>query len=187
MLSLPYAVKEAGLFLGMLLLAVGVVSTYFSLYILCSCARRSGVTSYIGVARVAFGNRGSTLVTALLLIFTVFVLIAYMILVRDIWTCLFEFTLGIELTHTGSLYVLFIMLIVVLPACLAKSLYSLRHLCYMSFASAISLTISLGYVKTTGDFHYTHFAIMKMRPLRRVAAFFSATDALCTIRITLIS
>eukprot|EP01084_Bolivina_argentea_P099481 178826_1 len=39
-LSLPYAIRETGIFLGMLLLGVSVAGTYFSLDILCSCARR---------------------------------------------------------------------------------------------------------------------------------------------------
>ncbi len=146
-LSLPYAIRETGIFLGMLLLGVSVAGTYFSLDILCSCARRSGVTSYIGVAKVAFGSRGSVMVTILLLIFTVFVLIAYMVFLRDIWTGIFEFALGIDLTTTGSLYVLFSMLVVCFPACLAKEFYALRHMCYISFVAAIILVLALGYVK----------------------------------------
>ncbi len=158
MLSLPYAVKEAGLVLGMLSLALGVMATYFSLYILCSCARRSGVTSYIGVARAAYGNRGAAMVTTLLFVFTIFVLIAYVILLRDIWTTLFEFALGTELTTTGSLFVLFAMLVAAFPACMASNLYALRHFCYISFVAAIFLIIALGYVKSS-YLHSTHFVV----------------------------
>ncbi len=147
-LSLPYAMRETGIFFGMLMLAVGVGGTYFSLDILCSCARRSGVTSYIEVARVAYGNRGSSLVTTLLLIFTVFVLVAYMVLSRDIWTGLFELSLGREISPTGSIFVLFSLLVVCFPACMAKDFHALRHMCYVSFSAAIILVLALGYVKS---------------------------------------
>jgi amino acid permease len=42
-------------------------------------------------------------------------------------------------------WILFGCLIVALPACLAKNLHALRHMCYVGFFSALILTAAIGY------------------------------------------
>jgi hypothetical protein len=45
-LSLPYAIKRSGIVMGLLLLVVAAVACDWSLYILMSCARRTGSHSH---------------------------------------------------------------------------------------------------------------------------------------------
>jgi amino acid permease len=47
------------------------------------------------VAEKAFGPAGATTTTAILIVMTLFVLLAYMVLVRDIWAGLLGLALGI--------------------------------------------------------------------------------------------
>lgn len=67
--------------------------TDFAMYILCSCARRTGGKSYGDVTRIAFGRKAEIGVTILLVVFLVFVIVAYMVLVKDIWTPLILYLL----------------------------------------------------------------------------------------------
>ncbi|CAM9263340.1 unnamed protein product, partial [Phaeothamnion confervicola] len=62
--------------------------------LLCACSRRTATSSYIQVAKEAFGKTGGYVTTVLLLTLTFFVIIAYMILVRDIWTGVVQFFAG---------------------------------------------------------------------------------------------
>ena len=85
-LSLPLAFKRAGIIPTTLLMIYATATTDFSLYILISCARRTGGRSYSDITQSAFGYSASFMTTILLFLHTFFTLIAYMVLVRDIWT-----------------------------------------------------------------------------------------------------
>ncbi|CAM9164895.1 unnamed protein product [Ectocarpus sp. 8 AP-2014] len=76
---------------------------------------------------------------------TIFVTIAYMVLVRDIWSGIVESVIGETLDLDQSNRVLFVALLLVFPACLAKDLHALRHFCYVGFFSALVLTAAIGY------------------------------------------
>ncbi|KAG5175402.1 transmembrane amino acid transporter protein-domain-containing protein [Tribonema minus] len=110
--------------------------------------------SQASVAKVAFGPTGGYATTLILLCMTLFVLLAYMILVRDIWSGLIGLLVGwfteneageVIFTPEESNWVLVGCLIATLPACLAKSLHALRHMCYVGFFSALVLTVAIGY------------------------------------------
>lgn len=53
---------------------------------LCYSSRRRGGSSYGEVMRSAFGERMEEAVSWLLFIFLMFVIVGYMVLIRDIWT-----------------------------------------------------------------------------------------------------
>ncbi|CAM9315807.1 unnamed protein product [Ascophyllum nodosum] len=144
-LSVPYALSLTGVVTGIFLMAVAAVAGDFSLYILCSCARRTGKVSYTEVAQVALGPLGGHAVTALLAALTIFVIIAYMVLVRDLWSGVVEALIGRALDGRGRTQVLLVALGVVFPVCLVKDLHALRHFCYVGFASAIVLTAAITY------------------------------------------
>jgi amino acid permease len=137
--------SQTGYILGLVFLVISAISTGFALYILCSCARRTGTKSFIGVSRAAFGNYGAYFTTTILLTMTMFVLVAYMILVRDIWSGLVQFCIGTTLDEGATNLVLIICVLVTLPMCLATNLHALRHMCYVGFSSALILTVALGY------------------------------------------
>ena len=150
---------------------VSAATTAFSLYILCSCSRRTGSTSYGGVARVAFGPGLELFTTLLLFVFLVFVITAYMVLVKNIWTPVIYVMLsadqnndcnslaaensGTAATTTASLckpkgqqnegVVLIAIILLVSPFILRRDLHALRHNCYIGFISITILCCAIVY------------------------------------------
>ena len=68
-LTLPIAFSRAGIIPSTILMVFSAFITDFAMYILCSCARRTGGKSYGDVARLAFGAKAELLVTVFLFIF----------------------------------------------------------------------------------------------------------------------
>lgn len=89
-LSLPYAFATAGVLLGGICLAVSAVASDFSVYILVSCARRTGATTYEEVALFAFGRPARTATVFLLFAVTFLTSVAYIVLARDLLTPIFH-------------------------------------------------------------------------------------------------
>uniref|UniRef100_A0A7S4D5B8 Amino acid transporter transmembrane domain-containing protein n=1 Tax=Heterosigma akashiwo TaxID=2829 RepID=A0A7S4D5B8_HETAK len=145
-LSLPYTFAQLGWGLGLVtLIAVALVSD-FALYILCSCARRSGMPSYVEVAKHAFGKKGGQLITIMLAVFILFVVVAYQVLIRDIASGIVEFFLGYDLDMDGRNKVLYVCVLMIAPLCFFKSLHALRYTCYLGFAAVCLLVGSLVYL-----------------------------------------
>ena len=82
-LSLPIAFSRAGIIPSTVLMIFAAIITDFAMYILCSCARRKGGRSYGDCAKKAFGPLAEICATVLLIFLLCFVLIAYMVLVKD--------------------------------------------------------------------------------------------------------
>lgn len=156
-LTLPIAFSRAGLIPSVLIMMLSAIMTDFAMYILCSCARRTGGTSYGQVTRSAFGAKAELAVTVLLLLFLCFVIVAYMVLVKDIWTPLLlyispacrEFCIWClkvedpEASHLPSFVFLAVFLFVSLPLLLQRDLHALRYTCYVGFASLILLIVAI--------------------------------------------
>jgi hypothetical protein len=85
-LSLPLAFRRAGIIPTTIFMIYAVLTTDFSLYILISCARRTGGRSYGDVAKAAFGNACEVATTSLLAVMLTGGTTAYQVLVKDIWT-----------------------------------------------------------------------------------------------------
>ena len=171
-LTLPIAFARAGIIPSTILMIFSAVITDFSMYILCSCARRTGGRSYGDVARLAFGAKAEFFVTVFLCIFLCFVIIAYFVLVKDIWTpvlmhicpaleqwCITRWNLDPATSQIPSDIFLIGFIIVSLPLLLKKDLYALRHTCYVGFASLVILvaaivrrTYELNFVTDVGIF-----------------------------------
>ena len=131
----------------------------FSLYILCSCARRTGGRSYTDVTRTGFGVKAEILTSIFLCILLCLMLVAYMVLVKDIWTPIMLFLfpqlenyisqkMDPGATHEAIIdeagpVVLALILFLNSPLLLKRDLYALRHTCYVGFASLVILTIAL--------------------------------------------
>eukprot|EP00586_Coscinodiscus_wailesii_P007428 CAMPEP_0172491660 /NCGR_PEP_ID=MMETSP1066-20121228/22535_1 /TAXON_ID=671091 /ORGANISM="Coscinodiscus wailesii, Strain CCMP2513" /LENGTH=470 /DNA_ID=CAMNT_0013260821 /DNA_START=97 /DNA_END=1506 /DNA_ORIENTATION=- len=154
--SLPLGFEKAGIVpaTGMMILAA--VITDFSLYILCSCARRTGAGSFGEVGLHSFGPQLFLFTSLLLFVFLLFVLVAYMVLVRDIWTpivnALFVAPFSSSPSGGDGTYSLLqgnITLLVIVaslsPFLLRKELHALRYNCYVGFASITVLCIAIIY------------------------------------------
>jgi len=151
-LSLPLAFARAGIVLASFMLLVAAIITEFSLYLLCSCARRTGSTSYMEIARCAFGEVAELGMSVLLWLFLCGVLVAYFVLIMGIYApLLWSFWQnlknpkeeGEDMTADFGPTVLICILLLVSPFLLKKNLYSLRHICYVGFMSVCIIAISI--------------------------------------------
>ncbi|GMI14955.1 hypothetical protein TrLO_g10415 [Triparma laevis f. longispina] len=138
-LSIPFAYATTGLLLTSIYVLLASLMAGFSLYILCSCSRRTGGSSYSDVVRIAFGPKAELTVTLILTVFLLFVTTAYMILMRDINTSLLSF-LGHPLPPNT---VLFYSVLACIPCMLMRDLHSLRYNCYVGFLSVLILLITI--------------------------------------------
>ncbi len=141
-LSLPLAFSKCGVILGTLLMIIAAIVTERSLYLLCLCARISGATSYGEVGKAAFGKYMEYFISLLLWIFLMFVLVAYMVLLQDIWSSIIEIFFRLE-SPPNSKMVLLGMVLLMSPFLIQKSLHSLRYNCYVGFASVSILCLAL--------------------------------------------
>ena len=159
-LSLPIAFSKAGIVPSTLLMIFAATITKFSMYILCSCARRTGGRSYGDCAKKAFGPLAEIVATFLLVFLLSFVLVAYMVLVKDIatpmvlyiWpalTTLFAKVAGVSATNedvvvdVASRYILVVLLLFISPLLLKRDLHALRHTCYVGMVSALVLLVGV--------------------------------------------
>ena len=158
-LSLPFAFQHAGIIPGVALMMFAMVITDFSLYILCSCARRTGGRSYADVALVAFGPLAEMATTLLLFLLLIFMLIAYIVLVKDVWTPMVLALIPAqdiipfdaseysddELQDVAGDFVALMALAIVSPFLLKRDLYALRYTCYVGLCSACLLACAIVY------------------------------------------
>lgn len=147
-LSLPYAFSKTGILLGCVLMVVAAIMTERSLYLLCLCSRLTGATSYGEVGEAAYGKSMEYFISLLLGIFLAFVIVGYMVLVRDIWTSLVNIVLGAiwgtqEPPDTSSELVLLVIVLLMLPFLVQRSLHALRFNCYVGFSSVTILCLAL--------------------------------------------
>jgi len=155
-LTLPIAFARVGILPSTVMMIISAIITDFSMYILCSCARRTGGRSYGDVTRTAFGLKAEIAVTVLLFVFLVFVIIAYMVLVKDIWTplilyfspwlknwCLEEWDVDPDQSALPSNVFLVVFTFCSLPLLLQRNLHALRHTCYVGFASLVLLIVAI--------------------------------------------
>mmetsp|Transcript_12097 Transcript_12097/g.18567 ORF Transcript_12097/g.18567 Transcript_12097/m.18567 type:complete len:434 (+) Transcript_12097:118-1419(+) len=139
-LSLPLAFSKCGIILATLLMIFAAIITDRSLYLLCITARKTGATSYGQVGNDAFGEWMDWFISGLLVVFLVFVLTAYMVLLKDIWTPLLQLLVTVEVD--GSIVLLGIVLIMT-PFMVQRTLHTLRFNCYIGFGAVSILCLAL--------------------------------------------
>ena len=107
--------------------------------------------------RNAFGPFAEIGATVMLFLLLLLVLVAYMVLLKDIWTPVilslvpsleaFLFSKGGDQSDTmikqASDSMLVLLLVLILPLLLQTDLHALRHTCYVGFASAVILMIGV--------------------------------------------
>ena len=153
-LSLPFAFKKAGCAFGLLLMLATAVASDFAIYILCAAARRTGSTSLGGLARKVFGPKAELCVTALLFLLTQFVIIAFLMLLRDILAPLVECATGVAFVADATAsppvpasrangLLLGALVMLVLPLSLQRSLHALRHACYAGVTATFLLLVAV--------------------------------------------
>jgi len=157
-LSLPLCFARAGVVPTTLLMLYGAVSTDFTLYLLVACARRTGGRSYGDVAQAAFGKKAQIVTTTTLGIMLCGSLIAYQVLVRQIWSpVMYKLAPPLERTARAAARLvtgdedncddalLFGILVAAMPLLLKRDLHALRYTCYVGFLSCVLLALAVVY------------------------------------------
>lgn len=142
-LSLPLAFEKCGIVLASVLMVTSLIVTERSLFLLCICARISGATTYGEVGKAAFGTKGEYAISIILFVYLMFVLVAFMILVQDIWCSIVEMTTNKQEGDLNDDKVLLIVLILMSPFFVQRTLHALRFNCYVGFASVPILLLAL--------------------------------------------
>lgn len=132
-ISMPLAFVKCGVVLATLLMALVAILQSASLKLLCKCARQSGTNTYAEVGRVAFGSLADYTISGVLFIFLFFVLVASMVLAKDIWTPL----VALVIPAVRGYQVLLGILLLSSPFLVQSTLYSLRYLCYLAIVSIV--------------------------------------------------
>eukprot|EP00563_Minutocellus_polymorphus_P020520 CAMPEP_0197719750 /NCGR_PEP_ID=MMETSP1434-20131217/3373_1 /TAXON_ID=265543 /ORGANISM="Minutocellus polymorphus, Strain CCMP3303" /LENGTH=592 /DNA_ID=CAMNT_0043304519 /DNA_START=44 /DNA_END=1822 /DNA_ORIENTATION=- len=142
-LSIPLSCARAGILPFTFLMVLSAVATDFSLYLLVSCARRCGSTSFGLVCRSSFGSALEIFATFVICILVAFIVVGLMILNMGIWSPIlvpgFASIRGKiapdETTTSEDAVVLLVLLGLMMPFLLKKDLTSLCHICYVGFFS----------------------------------------------------
>jgi amino acid permease len=133
-----------GLIPGLALLFGTAVAADFSVYTLISCSRRSGKSSFEGVAEIAFGRRGKMMAASLIILVTYLPLIAYIILLRDLTAPVIEqYLVDGQLGHVSRNAIAAGLVALVSPACLLQNLSGLKVLSLVSILSLTMLAIAM--------------------------------------------
>mmetsp|Transcript_10465 Transcript_10465/g.28943 ORF Transcript_10465/g.28943 Transcript_10465/m.28943 type:complete len:854 (+) Transcript_10465:135-2696(+) len=162
-LSLPLAFSKAGIVPTTLLMLYGAIVTDFCLVCLVDAARKTGGRTYGDVAAAAFGSVSQVVTTLTIGLMLCGTMIAYQVLVRDIWTPVVFFLLQqmapsasedddhhhpdgeIQVDIESANILLACILVIALPLLWKKDLYALRHTCYVGFGSCVLLMVAVVY------------------------------------------
>jgi amino acid permease len=144
-LTLPLAFQKCGIFLSIILMIVSGIITECALLLLCLSARISKAQTYGEVGKAAFGADGEYFISLILFVYLMFVLVAFMIFVQDIWASILEIILHKQEGDLNESLVLFVVLILMSPFFVQKSLYNLRYNCYVGFFSIPILLVALSH------------------------------------------
>jgi len=153
-LSIPLSCARAGILPFTLLMIVSAIATDFSLYLLVSCARRCGSTSFGKVSKAAYGSALEMFTTAVIFFLVGCIIVGLMILNQGIWTPIVlagiasfggETDEGDETTKFQDAVVLLVLLGLMMHYLLKRDLSSLRHICYVGFFSIAVLCATMVY------------------------------------------
>ncbi len=142
-LTLPIAFQKCGIAVTTIFMLISAFMTYMSLIMLAYSSRRSGASSFGEVVRSAYGAKAEVGVNLILFVYCSFVVAAFMVLIRDIWTPLVGMFLGKTDNEESGDRVLVGFMIFLLPFLFQRSLHALKWNCYIGFASIIILCTAL--------------------------------------------
>lgn len=155
-LSIPLSCARAGILPFTILMVLSACATDFSLYLLVSCARRCGSTSFGAVCRSSFGAALEMTATFIIFFLVGFIVVGLSILNMGIWTPIAitwaasvrDETAPAQTTTLEDALVLAVLLVMMMPFLLKRDLTSLRHICYVGFFSISLLCCAMIYRAT---------------------------------------
>lgn len=152
-LSLPYAISQCGIALGMMSLALSAYLSNESIDMLVFSVRQRGMETYEDLAFKAYGTVATNLTICLLTILTFLCGVAYCVLIGDLLTGV----VGLMVTMRPIYRKLLILgaILMVSPWCYKESLHSLRFLSSFSVV-AICFIATVLTVRTAQSFGEKH-------------------------------
>lgn len=164
-LSLPLAFEKCGIVLATLLMIFAACITDRSLYLLCLTSRKTGASSYAELGKDALGVWMDWFISGLLFVFLVFVLTAFMVLIKDIWTPLIRQLVSLwnnndnnntaDYNSIDESTVLLVLVLLMIPFLIERTLHTLRFNCYIGFGAVSLLCYALlhhGIIEITTTF-----------------------------------
>jgi len=143
-LSLPFAFKKCGWFVGIVIVIFSAQISSFALGLLCKLARKLSCDSYSEVVRKTMGRRAADLLDLTQFFMLFLVVVAFLILIRDISADIIEFVcaaMGSEMDLGPQQRNLALCAIsaAMSPLMAQGSLHALRHVSYVGTASVLLL------------------------------------------------
>ncbi|EDV26647.1 uncharacterized protein TRIADDRAFT_54864 [Trichoplax adhaerens] len=165
-LGMPYAMKQAGLFLGILLLTMMAVITDFTVILLVESGSMAGQSSYVGLMKSTFGNIGYGLVLSCQFIFPFLAMNGYAVIVGDSLVKFFQLVGAESTILTNRQFVIGIsILLIMTPLCLLKKISKLGMASFFSLicVGAVIVTVFIRLATlgpdiphTEGAFNFAH-------------------------------
>lgn len=146
-LSLPYAVAQAGWLYGLGVMIISVIVSIESLQILLLVARKVGAESYSDLMRKSLGfNNFPEYLNMVMLVLLVLVMIAFNILMKDLASALYSFAFNVDCDDLHrNVITTVIFLCIIFPLMCKESLHELRFVSYLGVTSIILLLVILIY------------------------------------------
>jgi len=152
-LSLPYAFSKCGLILGMCALFFSCLISGFSIDLLVAASRGVGRNSYATVVQKAFGTNAQAITGGLIMTLTWLCAVAYIVLVGDLLTPIFEFFFTVDIW--GRRVISSLAIACVAPMCYQRSLSSLSALSTLCIISILIVSLAISHHSIT-KFGKTH-------------------------------
>jgi len=149
-LSLPYAMSQCGIALGLMALAVSAAASCWTLDMLVDCARCTGRDTFELIGHAAYGEAGRKVTIVLIFAICWLALVAYSVLIGDLLVPIAELAFP-ELPHSlGSPEALRRLTICVAtlflsPMCFKSGLNALSFLCFASVGSVVIVGMVIAY------------------------------------------
>lgn len=143
-IGIPFAIKESGLVIGVLLLVIVGVFTEKSLRLIVDLAsfhpklRSLGVLTYEDLMEIPFGRRGKNFVLISMLILAYGAMVAYLLVVKDSVPDIFS--LGDSFVER-ELVMLVTSLLIMLPLSLLRDISQLAFTSFLSVAADVVLVV----------------------------------------------
>lgn len=187
-LSIPYVFYKCGWAVGTLLMIIAMIMNNDSLNVLCLLSRTYGCTSYSDVMEKAFGMKGKKISTMLLFFLLVLVIIAFLVLLRDISASVFDYFSphDHDLSDKQKNMLVTILVFLCYPIMVADQLYNLRLVSYMGTTCVCFLLLILFYKSTVTNFFSNEINTSSSLRVARMGPI-DAMDIFTAIPITLIS
>lgn len=132
-IGLPYALRQAGLPFGIILLIIVAVITDYSLVLLIKGGELSGCNSYQDVVQTAFGVPGYYFLTAIQFIYPFVAMIGYNIIIGDTLTKVFVRVFSLEHVFANRYFIISLVTVMIsLPLSLYRNVSKLVKIAVIS-------------------------------------------------------